>query len=84
MTYGQGRGFGFRGTSPAWPYVGRGRGGLPRCAAPGLQRGVPYGGAAWAAPGPDDLEMLKSQAATLKAELTSIEQRISELEKKEA
>lgn len=28
---GGGRGFGFRGTSPAWPYVGRGRGGLPRC-----------------------------------------------------
>jgi hypothetical protein len=29
---GGGRGLGFRGTSPAWPYVGRGRGGLPRCA----------------------------------------------------
>ena len=28
---GGGRGFGFRGSSPAWPYVGRGRGGLPRC-----------------------------------------------------
>ena len=28
---GYGRGFGFRGTSPAWPYIGRGRGGLPRC-----------------------------------------------------
>ncbi|MFC2062459.1 hypothetical protein ACFLS8_00710 [Chloroflexota bacterium] len=25
------RGFGFRGSSPSWPYVGRGRGGLPRC-----------------------------------------------------
>ena len=24
-------GFGFRGTSPPWPYVGIGRGGLPRC-----------------------------------------------------
>lgn len=24
-------GFGFRGTSPQWPYVGIGRGGLPRC-----------------------------------------------------
>jgi hypothetical protein len=24
-------GFGFRGASPPWPYVGRGRGGLPRC-----------------------------------------------------
>jgi len=26
-----GMGFGFRGSSPPWPYVGRGRGGLPRC-----------------------------------------------------
>jgi hypothetical protein len=26
-----GRGFGFRGWSPGWPYVGLGRGGLPRC-----------------------------------------------------
>jgi len=35
MRYGTGfgRGFGFRGDSPAWPYVGRGRGGLPRCMA---------------------------------------------------
>jgi hypothetical protein len=30
-----GRGFGFRGWSPPWPYVGRGRGGLPRCWAYG-------------------------------------------------
>jgi len=28
---GGGMGFGFRGNSPPWPYVGRGRGGLPRC-----------------------------------------------------
>ena len=28
---GWGMGFGFRGSSPPWPYVGRGRGGLPRC-----------------------------------------------------
>ena len=26
-----GWGFGFRGASPPWPYVGMGRGGLPRC-----------------------------------------------------
>ena len=39
MVYGFGRGFGsrggmgfgFRGSSPPWPYVGIGRGGLPRC-----------------------------------------------------
>jgi len=29
---GGGMGFGFRGSSPPWPYVGIGRGGLPRCA----------------------------------------------------
>ena len=28
---GGGMGFGFRGASPPWPYVGKGRGGLPRC-----------------------------------------------------
>ena len=28
---GGGMGFGFRGMSPPWPYVGLGRGGLPRC-----------------------------------------------------
>ena len=28
---GGGWGFGFRGSSPPWPYVGVGRGGLPRC-----------------------------------------------------
>jgi hypothetical protein len=29
--FGGGMGFGFRGASPPWPYVGRGKGGLPRC-----------------------------------------------------
>jgi hypothetical protein len=29
--YGRAMGFGFRGSSPPWPYIGRGRGGLPRC-----------------------------------------------------
>ena len=28
---GRGWGFGFRGNSPPWPFVGLGRGGLPRC-----------------------------------------------------
>jgi hypothetical protein len=41
MGYGGGMGFGFRGTSPPWPYVGIGRGGLPRCWA--------YGGYGWPA-----------------------------------
>ena len=41
--FGGGMGFGFRGTSPSWPYVGRGRGGLPRC-------GYYFGGAGAPAP----------------------------------
>ena len=31
LNRGGGAGLGFRGNSPPWPYVGRGRGGLPRC-----------------------------------------------------
>jgi hypothetical protein len=54
-----GWGFGFRGGSPPWPYVGRGRGGLPRCwyflgatgapVAPGYGP-YPYYSAAWGMP----------------------------------
>jgi len=36
-----GIGFGFRGSSPPWPYIGQGRGGLPRCR-------YFLGGAGWA------------------------------------
>jgi len=52
-----GGGFGFRGSSPPWPFVGLGRGGLPRCgyffsgaagmpASPGYPpyNAMPYGG----------------------------------------
>ena len=54
-----GWGFGFRGSSPPWPYVGRGRGGLPRCwyflrpmrapVVPGYWQ-PPYYGEPWAMP----------------------------------
>ena len=42
-----GMGFGFRGSSPPWPYVGLGRGGLPRCGyflsgAAGVPAAWPY------------------------------------------
>jgi hypothetical protein len=61
MPYGYGYGYGFRGASPPWPYVGRGRGGLPRCWHPGLWAGYwqmppadpyfePYYGPPWMGP----------------------------------
>ena len=45
---GGGMGFGFRGSSPPWPYVGLGRGGLPRCWYPGLYGPQAYGQAGMA------------------------------------
>ena len=86
ITYGYGRGFGFRGASQAWPYVGRGRGGLPRCWHPGL-----WGGVAYPTPTPywptptreEELGFLKDQADATKRQLEDIEGRIRELEKKD-
>jgi hypothetical protein len=76
--YGYGRGFGFRGASPPWPYIGRGRGGLPRCWYPGLY-GAPYYGYP-AITKEEELSFLKSQAELLKEELNRLESRIKELE----
>jgi hypothetical protein len=45
MSYG--RGFGFRGWSPPWPFVGRGRGGLPRCWAYGPNWSPSYANPDW-------------------------------------
>lgn len=47
MPNGFGRGFGFRGASPPWPYVGRGRGGLPRCWYPQSAMAPPYAPASY-------------------------------------
>ena len=54
---GGGWGFGFRGSSPPWPFVGIGRGGLPRCGyflsgAAGMPVPPPYPsyGSPWATP----------------------------------
>ncbi len=76
-------GFGFRGASPPWPYVGRGRGGLPRCgyylsgadqfAAPGYAPFTPPTGEA-------ELDYLKSQAELIKGQLEQIEARMRQLE----
>ncbi len=72
-----GYGFGFRGASPAWPYVGRGRGGLPRCWYSGLMGGT-------AAPNisrEQELDMLKNQAQEIRGQLEEIEARIQQLGK---
>jgi len=80
---GQGRGMGlsrgpgFRGASPAWSNVGRGRGGQPRPRS--------YGGyAAPRYPAPvreDGLGYLREQADVMKGQLDDIKRRIRDLEK---
>ncbi|MBC7321861.1 MAG: DUF5320 domain-containing protein [Acetomicrobium sp.] len=92
-----GCGFGFRGRSPAWPYVGMGRGGLPRCwyflggAAGAPYEGYiprPWWGYAQGASNPQtmskeqEIELLKAQADAVKAQLDAIEARVRELEGK--
>lgn len=80
-------GFGFRGASPPWPYVGVGRGGLPRCSYPGVAMAPPY------VPIPEpysprmtqeqEISFLKEEAEGLRRHLEDIETRIRELEPKE-
>ena len=91
MVYGFGRGFGrrggagfgFRGTSPSWPYVGRGRGGLPRCWYPGIAMASFYPPVPPAYPPQmtqdQESDWLKSQAEAIKAELNQVEARIQDL-----
>jgi NAD-dependent dihydropyrimidine dehydrogenase PreA subunit len=80
---GRGSGFGFRGSSPPWPYVGRGRGGLPRCYYPGYG-GSPVGGAVPSSPPVvgQEVDFLREEASALKKHLEEIEARIKELEAK--
>lgn len=73
-----GMGFGFRGSSPPWPYAGRGRGGLPRCSYY-LGGRTNFPTAASVNTPEQEINFLKSQAEALKAELTGIESRISNL-----
>lgn len=76
-----GMGFGFRGSSPPWPYVGRGRGGLPRCA---YFTGTPA--ATVPAPGvapmtrEEELNYLKNQAQAIRDNLDQINSRVRDLE----
>jgi len=95
MVYGFGRGsgrrggagFGFRGATPPWPYVGRGRGGLPRCRYPGLlgKRTVNATPrvASYQPSREDELGFLKEQTNTMKRGMEEIELRIQELEKQD-
>jgi hypothetical protein len=70
---GFGAGFAFRGSSPPWPYFGRGRGGLPRCAYPGFARITVA----------NERDILQGQAEMMKNQLDDIERRLSELENKD-
>ncbi|MGD9116380.1 MAG: 4Fe-4S binding protein [Dehalococcoidia bacterium] len=77
---GRGSGFGFRGSSPPWPYVGRGRGGLPRCQYPGLTGGAGYAPYVPQLGAEQELSSLKEEASAVKQRLADIEARIKELE----
>lgn len=91
MMYGLGRrkgfrpgaGFGFRGISPPWPYIGRGRGGLPRCRYPGTASSLMY---MPTSPYPgrmsrdDEIDYLKRRAEAIRRELTQVESQIQDLE----
>jgi hypothetical protein len=91
---GGGMGLGFRGSSPPWPYVGLGRGGLPRCGYLFRGTGDPAyqplarAQAAYAPfPAPmskeEELSYLKDQAKAIKEQLDNIESRMHDLEAKE-
>jgi len=87
--FGGGMGFGFRGSSPPWPYVGIGRGGLPRCgyflSGAGAPAPWPYPAAAGYPPFPpqmtkeEELDYLRDQAEAIKGQLEQIEARIQQL-----
>jgi hypothetical protein len=77
-----GMGFSFRGSSPHWPYVGIGRGGLPRC---GYYLSAILGSPAnWPFFTPrvtpeQELDFLRNQAEAIRGQLEEIERRMCEL-----
>ena len=79
-----GYGFGFRGAAPARPYVGRGRGGLPRCWYPGVAMASPYPPVSSVytpqMTQEGEIGWLKNQAEAIKAEFDRVEARIHDLE----
>lgn len=90
---GFGRGYGFRGNSPSWPFVGRGRGGFPRCWAYGPNNYYEpgyypetfqvSGASPFGSPVTPDQEVvfLKNQAEKLKEQVEYIVARVEEFEK---
>ena len=80
MNYRLGRGFGFRGPSQSWPYIGRGRGGLPRCSNPDLWGGINY--IEPVSSRAEGSESTKDLVDSLKNQLEDIVNRLQELEKK--
>jgi hypothetical protein len=81
-----GMGFGFRGSSPPWPYVGRGRGGLPRCgyflsSAAGAPAAWPYQQPAYPpqTSREQELSLLQEQARAMQEQLEQVKSRIKEL-----
>lgn len=94
--YRYGMGFGFRGASPPWPYVGRGRGGMPRCWYHGAYCDggytpplpPPFYGGDWSTSysgmsREDEMGFLEKEANAMKVRLDEIETRIKELEKED-
>jgi hypothetical protein len=78
-----GMGIGFRGCSPPYPYVGRGRGGLPRCQYPGAflsARDTTWPTYRAHMTQEQELDVLKKQAQDIKKELEIVESRIHDLE----
>lgn len=73
------RGFGFRGWSPPYPYIGIGRGGLPRCFWPGWWYGVGPFYNPYITP-EEEIAYLKEETEFLKKQLEEIEKRIKEIE----
>jgi hypothetical protein len=79
----RGSGSGFRGSSPPYPYIGRGRGGLPRCQYSGATysfRDTPSPAYRANMTGEQEIDLLKKQAGDIKKELDRIEARIRDLE----
>jgi len=78
----QSAGYGFRGISSFWPYVGIGRGGLPRCQYPGAATSPRYMPAlpyVTKMTCEQELDLLKDQPESIKRELGQVEAWIRDL-----